>query len=360
MTTNPQQTHDEWAAGPPRALRSRPRSSRKGCLWAVIVFLVLCIVVLVVGVIGSLAMRSSIKPRFKAGIGGRKLGADEFPHMEEVWASGGGETKVVTVPLRGMILLEESNGGLFSTVSPAQIALMSIKRATHDPKVRGLILEVDSGGGGITASDVLYKALLDFREAAPDRRIVAVFYDVAASGAYYVSLAADHIVAHPTSITGSIGVLMQSLNAKSLAEKIGIKDVTIKSGENKDMLNPFDEVSQEQVALLQGMIDDMHDRFIGLVADERELPLEQVRMLADGRIYTSQQALDLGLIDEIGYWEDAQAAAAGLLGVAQVKVYRYEQAGGLSALFRSAAGLDPLRSVLERSSRPRLMYLWQP
>ena len=141
--------------------------------------------------------------------------------------------------------------------SSASAALRAIKRATHDPDVEGILLEVDSGGGGITASDILYESLQEFRDADTDRVVVAIFGDVAASGAYYISLAADHIIAHPTTITGSIGVLMQSINARQLGEKIGVHDVTIKSGKNKDILNPLQDLTEEQRALLQGIVDDL-------------------------------------------------------------------------------------------------------
>jgi protease-4 len=220
-------------------------------------------------------------------------------------------------------------------------------------------MDIDSGGGGITASDILYKALLDFRAAQEGRVVVAVFNDVAASGAYYIALAADHIIAHPTTITGSIGVLMQSMNVKDLAQKIGIRDVTIKSGDNKDLLNPFNEMSPEQRDMLQGLVDEFHSRFVRLVAEGRDLPEAQVRELADGRIYSANDAEELGLVDQIGYWSDAVAKTTELLDVEQVRVLRYEKEISFSSLFRGMEQENPMSKILQSLSRTRLMYLWE-
>jgi len=308
----------------------------------------------ILGLLALVAMRAS----FDVSVAHRHMGADEFPDLKEVWAYGSGDTKVVSIPLHGMIMLGENDGGFFSSINSAQMALLSIHRATHDPDVRALLLRVDSGGGGITASDVLYKALLDFKASDPRRRVIAVFGDVAASGAYYVALAADHIIAHPTTITGSIGVLIQTFNAQELGQKIGIKDITVKSGKNKDILNPLGEFTEEQRAMLQELVDELHGRFVELVAEGRKLSPDSVRALADGRIYSATQALELGLVDELGYWEDGIANAARLLGVDEVKVYRYEQEFSLSAFFKSFQNFNPVQRFLRQTSQPRLMYLW--
>ena len=126
--------------------------------------------------------------------------------------------------------------------------------------------------------------------------------DVGASGAYYVAMAADYLMAEPTAIVGSVGVIMQSLNMKVLSDKIGLSSVTIKSGENKDLLNPFEEVNTNQVALLQEVVDGMQDRFAGLVVEAREL---ENRVLLDGRIFLADAALQAGLIDGRGYLDQA-------------------------------------------------------
>ena len=286
------------------------------------------------------------------------VGEDDSPDMVETWSSGQGDTKVVRIPIEGMIMLGESpwySGN-------ARTALRSIRRATHDPDVMGLILEINSGGGGITDSDIIYKALLDFKAAQEGRVVVSLMGDIAASGAYYIALASDSILAHPTTLTGSIGVIMQSYNIKELAAKLGVQDVTIKSGENKDLLNPFQDVKPEQRELLQKVISAMHERFVTLVAENRKLPKETVAPLADGRIFLADEAVANKLIDGIGYGKDAQKTIAGLLGEKTVIVYRYSEQVTLMDIFSPRPGLgvntDIKKLLGEGMSGERLMYRW--
>jgi protease-4 len=327
-----------------------------GCMWAVIIVAILAGAAVLLFGAGLSLMSNSINV---SGLSRATYGSDEFPEFKERWSYGHGETKVVMIPLRGVIFLDEDDGFFGSDPGAASTALKSIHRATADQKVKAIILDIDSGGGGITASDVLLKALLDFRKSQPDRRVVSVFGDVAASGAYYVALGSDRIVARPTALTGSIGVLMQTINIKELSEKIGVRDVTIKSGRNKDILNPFSDLSEEQRAMLQGIIDKLHERFMKLVAEHRSMPIEKVREIADGRVFLADEAVQLGLIDEVGYWEDSVAATAGLLGVEDIKVYRYERGFTLSGIFSSASLVNP-GAWLRRLPTTRFLYAWQP
>lgn len=331
------------------------KQSRRGCLWAVIILQSLALLVVLLIAVGTALVGMSLNRPTAS----RRMGKDEYPVLKEIWSYGSGDTKVIRIPLQGMIFLGGDNGLFSSIANSSVIALKSIRRATHDPDVRAIILEIDSGGGGITASDIIYKALLDFKAAAKKRKVIAVFGDTAASGAYYIAVASDHIVAHPTTITGSIGVLMQTLNVRGLGEKIGVKDVTIKSGKNKDILNPFGELTEEQKAMLQGVVDEFYERFISLVVDGRNLSEEAVRELADGRIFTASSALKLGLIDQIGYWEDALIEAARLLGVDDIKVYRYQEEFSFSDVLKGFQMWNPASGLLRKASHTRLLYLWQ-
>ena len=293
------------------------------------------------------------------GHGSGEMGEDDYPELVESWSTGQGDVKVVRVPVNGMIMLDQDAWYSGNAVE----ALRAIRRATRDEEVSGLLLEVDSGGGGITDSDIIYKALKNFKAADEKRVIVACMGSTAASGAYYISLAADKIIAHPTTLTGSIGVIMQSYNVKELAAKLGVSDVTIKSGANKDLLNPFQEVKPEQQALLQKVVTSMHGRFVSLVAENRALPLEVVAPLADGRVFVASEALEHKLIDGIGYFEDARRELANLLEVEDVKVFRYEEQMGLFDLFtrKPTFGLDAgLGKVLLEAleGRRQLMYRW--
>ena len=285
-------------------------------------------------------------------------GVDEYPEMEEIWSSGTGSVKVVRIPIRGMIMMGEG-----SSLSPgsAGTALRAIRLATKDPAVKGIIMDVDSGGGGVTASDILYHALKKFKASGGGRQVVTIMGDVAASGAYYLAVASDYIMAHPTTITGSIGVIMHSFNVKGLVDKIGISDVTIKSGKNKDLLNPMQPVNPEQQAILQKMVDTMYERFVGLVAMNRRLKREAVVPYADGRVLTAQEALKAKLIDGIGYFEDAQAKVAELLKEEDVKVVRYEEEKTIWSLFsRPFFGFRGDIGKLLQERESRMMYRWNP
>lgn len=284
-----------------------------------------------------------------------EYGEDEMPSLAEKWSSGQGEEKVVRIPLTGVILLD---GGVGWRSGSAAFALRAIRRAACDPDVRGIILDINSGGGGVTASDILYHELKAFKAAGEDRRVVTIMGDVAASGAYYVALASDCIIARPTTLTGSIGVIMHAYNVKGLAEKLGVSDVTIKSGQNKDLLNPFGPVNPEHQKLLQRVIDEMHDRFASLVAENRKLPKDTVLPLADGRVFSAKDALANRLIDQIGYERDAREKMAALLGADDVQVFTYSEERGFFSLFNgpwSESRLD--LPGLIRPQGARMMYI---
>jgi len=285
------------------------------------------------------------------------MGADESPDLDEKWTYGSGENKVVHIPLSGTISVGTKDG-FFSAPGHADIALMSIRRATNDEKVMAIIIELDSGGGGITASDIIYQALIDFKKAKHGRHVIALCGDLTASGAYYIALAADHIIARPTTVTGSIGVLVQGINLLGLGDKLGIEGITVKSGENKDLLNPLTEFTENQRLMLQEVVDELHSRFVDLVVRRRDLPPETVADLADGSVFTATHAQTLGLVDEIGYWKDAMTRTAEILGVDRVIVYRYEAPFSFSSIFSSRMRWNPA-ALLESARQIRFYYKWQ-
>lgn len=284
---------------------------------------------------------------------------DQYPAFTEEWSFGEGETKAVRIALEG-VLFRESTDGLFgSRYDKIEEVLRQIRAAGNDEGVRAVILEVDSPGGAITPSDEIYHALRTFRDSQEGRVVVVFVRDMAASGAYYAAVAGNHLIAEPTAIVGSIGVIMQTLNWKVLSEKIGLTDTTIKSGQNKDLLNPFHDVPEEQRALLQQMIDAMHARFVEIVARERGLEPAALATLADGRIFTAEAAKEQRLIDEIGYWEDAVARTAALLDEESISVVRYLSTPDFWEWLGEVR--NPLAPLMRGGGvSPRPLYLWNP
>ena len=287
-------------------------------------------------------------------------GEDEYPRFTETHSYGSGTAKVVRIWFTG-ILTRELEGGWLGTFDPVEDCLRQIRAARQDADVAAIILEVDSPGGDVTAADEIHRELQLFKGSREGRKIVVLVHDMAASGGFYISLPADRILAQPTALIGSIGVIMQTLNVQGLSEKIGVTDTTIKSGKNKDMLNPFRAVDPEQVQLLQDSIDAMHDRFVDLVADGRSMKKSEVKPLADGRLFTADEALAHHLIDGIGYWDEAMDETCGLLGVDDILVVTYEtEKTFFQQLFGVRAPRLGLKSLFSAATTPRRRYLWRP
>lgn len=241
--------------------------------------------------------------------------------VEGVIASGGSSTGYI--------------GGAFSDEIVKYLA-----RAEADDWVKAIVLRIDSPGGGVVASNEIYERLLEI-----DKPIVASMGETAASGGYYVACAADKIVANPATMTGSIGVVLQVVGLEELLEKVGVEVVVIKSGSHKDIGGFHRDMTEEERALFQTMIDELCQGFVQIVAQSRRLPEERVRELADGRAYTGQQAQQLGLVDELGNLPRAVELAAemgGIKGEPRLVEYRREP-----SLFDLLFGMvSPSRSFL--------------
>lgn len=188
-------------------------------------------------------------------------------------------------------------------ITPGRVADLLEQAAA--PGVKAVVVRVNSPGGSVVASDEIYHALLRF-----EKPVVIWMDEIAASGGYYISCGGDYVFAHPDTLTGSIGVISQFLNAEELLDKVGVEAVIITSGPRKDIGSPFREMTEEERALWEGIIDQIYEDFVAVVAQARDLPVEEVRELADGSIYTGQQALALGLVDDVGTLDDAIATAA--------------------------------------------------
>lgn len=241
-----------------------------------------------------------------------------------------------------------------------------LTRAKADRRVKALILRIDSPGGGVTASDILHREILRWKEET-GRPIVACLVDTAASGGYYVATAADEIIAHPTSTTGAIGVILRTFDLSGLLGKIGVRPEVIRSGDKKDMASIWRAMTPEEREILQGIIGGLHDRFVGVVAEGRRIPREKVRPLADGRIFSAPEALEKGLVDRLGYMEDAVARAKALAGIEDARVIRYTRGGGGGDLYARIGRPSPsaARVSLElpealSGGGPFFLYYWAP
>ncbi len=284
--------------------------------------------------------------------------------LTEKTLDGTGADKVLVIPVTGIIGEMETDAFFYGRENMMQYVRQRLRAAREDADVKAVLLQVDSPGGGITASDVITQELRRFKKET-GRPLVVCMGDVAASGGYYISMAADWIVAHPTTITGSIGVIMMNFDATLLLQKIGVQDRMIKSGPLKDVGSWTRLMTEEERQLLQVVVDQMLGRFVQVVAEGRNLPKEKVRELADGRIFTALQARDLKLLDQIGYYEDALNKTKELAKLTACRVVRYDKSFSFSALFDSEVeSLRPGRAI-EAALRdvafpkgPRLMYLW--
>jgi len=187
-----------------------------------------------------------------------------------------------------------------------------IKKYRKDSRVKAIILRIDSPGGGTAASQEIYR---EVQRTIPGKKVVASMGNVAASGGYYVALAANKIVANPATLTGSIGVIMELSNFKELLSKIGVSREVVKSGPYKDIGSPVREMKPEERRLLEEVIQNVHHQFIEVVVKGRRISREQVEKIADGRIFTGEQAKALGLIDELGSFEDAVELTKKMVGL---------------------------------------------
>jgi protease-4 len=286
--------------------------------------------------------------------------------LREDEVGGAGASKILLIDLAGVISSSEEDGAFVE--HPSMLARMKeeLTRAAKDPDIKALVLRINSPGGTVTASDILYHELRSFRSKRKIP-IVASILDVGASGGYYVAAAADKIIAHPSSVTGSVGVIMLTVNAGGLMEKIGVHASAIASGPKKDMGSPFRPMTQEERAIFQSVIDFFYERFLSVVKEGRpNLSPEEIRKLADGRIYSGEQAKALGMVDAIGYLDDAIDLAKNQAGLSEARIVTYRRAGEYrnniySRLLGGAGGWANLDlGTLVRGKTPQFMYLWMP
>ena len=282
----------------PDLLLDRRRLKRGRAIWRALAVLAVC---------AALA----------AWFGTAGIGDEQFARL------GAARSPVVRLEVRG-------------TITDDRDVTDAIDRAADDAAVRGLILAVDSPGGTLAGGESIHAALTRFRERG--KPIVAVMGGTAASAGYMISLPAERILARDSTLTGSIGVLLQSFNVSELLRNLGIRPLTLASGPLKAQPNPFEPLSEDGRRVLEGVMADLQNRFVGMVAAGRRMPEDRVRALADGRIYTGRQALENGLIDAIGGEREARAHLLAAHGIPAAPRARDLDTTGRTTLPRLALG----------------------
>lgn len=253
-----------------------------------------------------------------------KLFTDASDPLQEFTLQGKEKGKVLIIPVRGIISDSTKKGVFYDMPGMVQEIVSQLRMAEKDEEIRAVLLKIDSPGGSTTASDILYHEIMAFKKRT-GAKVVAAMMDIAASGGYYVSLPSDLIIAHPTTVTGSIGVIFLRPTVTDLMGKIGLDIEVIKSGQNKDMGSPFRQSTEEEQKIFQDLINELGGRFINLVAKHRKIDQNILSDISTARVYLAREALQLGLVDKIGYLNDAVLQAKKLAGLnedCKVIVYR--------------------------------------
>ena len=279
----------------------------------------------------------------------------------------GTKDKIVLIPLSGVITSSSSRGAFSSQSNTVEVLGMQLEKAKNDKRVKGVIINIKSPGGGVTGSEIIFHRIMKFKKekSVP---VVILMGDVAASGGYYIAMAGDRIVAHPSTVTGSIGVISMFLNLKGLMGKVGVEVVTLKTGKMKDVGSFAREMTEEEQAYIMNILNDMYEMFLDRVLSNRtQLTREELLELADGRVYTAKQALEAKLIDEIGYFEDAVSAVKqeGNLTNASIVAYEWPYHHKYDVYSMMAQGrpidINLLKldiGTLDSFGRPGFYYIW--
>jgi protease-4 len=262
-----------------------------------------------------------------------------------IWAGRSSSNKVAVIYLTGEI-------DSLTSGSSADQTMQDLERATDDPELKAVVLRIDSPGGSPATSQELNDQVQ--RLKASGKKVVVSCGDLTASGGYYVAVAADKIVADPATLTGSIGVISTVPNLQDLYSKIGYKEQVFKSGAHKDMLSPSRPITPEEAQIMQGIIDDTYGQFLQAVANGRGMTMDQVRKLADGRVYTGDQAKQLGLVDELGDLHEAVALAGRLAGIASPEAVEYHRPG-FTDLLKGLGGISSLENVPNLMAAVRIL-----
>ncbi|MEH7176504.1 signal peptide peptidase SppA [Neobacillus vireti] len=292
--------------------------------------------------------------------------ATELPFTEEIIQEGNEMKKIVVLDVNGVIQETNDAESLFQSAGYNHQGFMKqLDYIKDDDTVKGIVLKVNSPGGGVVESAEIHDKLVEIQKETK-KPVYISMGSMAASGGYYISAGAKKIFASEETLTGSLGVIMQGINYEGLADKYGVDFVTIKSGQYKDIMSPTRQMTDEERQILQNMIDNSYEGFVKVISEGRNMTTEQVKQIADGRIYDGRQAKELNLIDDFGYLEDVIEGMMDQEKLEGAKVVRYTDALGFGSLlnikvqklFSANSEMAGLMDILSRPNSPRLMYLY--
>jgi len=335
----------------PGGQRLRP-PARRGCLWFFLILLALLFA-------GGVYLVYKVSRSLEKGLTGGE--ADEFTVVEERISSGSGARKIAVIDVHGLIV---SGAGYGRGAVGATALCRLLDKARKDRSVAAVILDLDSPGGEVTAADEIHYAVQRLRKAG--KPVVTCMHSLGASGAYYIACGTDWIVANPTTLTGSIGVIIHALNYRALFDKIGLRADVYKSGAMKDLLNGAREPTPEEKRYVESLVRETFTRFAEVVAEGRRIGQVEDVLAApwsDGRILSGRQAIEYRLIDQIGYFQDAVDKARALASAPDARIVRYRRPSPLIEFLFSKTSAGPLDGLIPASwrfLRPGCLYYVMP
>ncbi|RTR29596.1 signal peptide peptidase SppA [Robertmurraya yapensis] len=294
------------------------------------------------------------------------FGATDELFMEEVIEEGDAFNRIAVLDINGTIQDTGNVTSLFASEGYNHRTFMEkLEQVKEDDTVKAVVIRVNTPGGGVVESAEIHDKIVEIQTEAK-KPVYISMGSMAASGGYYVSAPAHKIFASPETLTGSLGVIMQGYNFAGLAEKYGVEFVTIKSGPYKDIMSATRDMTEEEKGILQSMISNSYEGFVDVIAEGRDMTEEQVKKIADGRIYDGRQAKELGLIDDFGYFEDVVEAVKKEQKISDAQVVSYTENFGIGSFLSMGAQkfmggdqeISSLINILSQTHSPRLMYMY--
>ncbi|MBP1970106.1 protease-4 [Virgibacillus natechei] len=323
-------------------------------------FALLAVAVLIIFSLGFRMVTSAVTADFD-----ELFNVPDSEFGQDVIEEGAPNNKIAVVNLNGIIQQDDVSPLMNTGAYNHDRFLKMLDEAAEDNTVNGIIVRVNTPGGGVVESAEIHDKIVSIQEEQ-EKPVYVSMGNTAASGGYYIAAPADKIVAHEATMTGSIGVIMESFNFAEFADEHGIDFNTITSGEYKDIMSASREMTDDEREILQEMIDDLHGDFVQVIVDGREMSESEVRDVSDGRIYTGSQAQEVDLVDELGSMDDTIAMMKEDYDLNDASVIEYQSGFGLNQflggtvqnMFDTETDIMGIKDLLRQSNAPRAMYLY--